>query len=499
MPRAWRQAAAGPIIAMSYCAPSALPGTRAIMSAINPSPLPQAPEIEARPQLVAPAGTAGQPRRPSTGLIVGLCLVASLVTALAMWALANRGVDTSSGSGASVQARLAVATGKELLKSLRVGGTIETLNYAAIRVPQLRGPRDSGRADLTIMSLTPAGSIVKAGAVVAEFELKWLVDHIEDRESIVNRAQSNLKKRIADVQILKETERQARVTARAEYEKALLDLRTAEVRSKIEAEVLKNVSEEALATWGQLEDEGRIKQAVHVADIRGEELIVREEELHVDRHVRDLERLQVKAPLPGMIVHESLFNKSGQFSQAKEGDQIYPGALFMRIVDVSQMVVSASVNQVDAQYIRIGAEAVIELDAYPGEQFRGRVVSIGAMASSGSGGSKFSRGKPGAFIKHIPMSILIEDRDERILPDLSASVDVRASDRLKGVVVPREALRSADGESASFVYVHSDGEFLLREVRVQDVSDTEALIETGLRAGEEILLGGLPASTEGHY
>ncbi len=465
----------------------------------NPSPLPQAPEIEPRPQPVAPPSPPGQPRKPSVGLIAGLCLVASLVTALAMWALANRGMDSLSGSGAGSQARLAVATGGELLKSLRVGGTVETLNFSAIRAPQMRGPRDSGRADLTLMSLAPAGSIVKAGAVVAEFELRWLVDHIEDRESVVNRAQSTLKKQVADVLILKETERQARVTAKAEFEKALLDLRTAEVRSEIEAEVLKNVSEEARATWGQLEDEGRIKETVHAATIRGEELIVREEELHVERHVRDLERLQVKAPIPGMIVRESLFNKSGQFSQAKEGDQIYPGALFMRIVDVSQMVVSASVNQVDAQSIRIGDEAVVELDAYPGEQFRGRVVNMGAMASSASSGSRFSRGKGGAFIKHIPMRILIEDHDERILPDLSASVDVRASNRPKGVLVPREALRSEDGQASNFVYVHSAGQFLLREVRVQDVSDTEALIETGLQAGEEILLGGLPASTEGHY
>ena len=462
------------------------------MSTSNPSPLPQAPEIEPRPQPLPPPG---QLSKPSAGLTAGLCLVASLVTALAMWALANRGVDTASGSGAGSQARLAVATGGKLLKSLRVGGTIETLNYAAIRVPQLRGPRDSGRADLTIMSLAPAGSIVKAGTVVAEFELRWLVDHIEDRESIVTRAQSQLKKHVADVQILKETERQARVTAKAEYQKALLDLRTAEVRSEIEAEVLKNVSEEAHATWDQLEDEGRIKEAVHNASIRSEELVVREEELHVDRHVRDLARLQVKAPIPGMIVHETLFNRSGQFAQAKEGDQIYPGALFMRLVDVSQMVVSASVNQVDAQSIRIGDEAVVELDAYPGEQFRGRVVNLGAMASSASGGSRFSRGSPGAFIKHIPMSILIEDRDERILPDLSASADIRASNRPQGVLVPREALQSADGKGSRFVYVHSAGQFVRRDVRVQDVSDTEALIETGLQSGEEVLLSGLPAST----
>ena len=468
------------------------------MSMTNPTPLPRLPEEEPRPQPVTPPSTPVSPSKPGAALTLGLCLVASLVTALAMWALANRGEVTSSSSGAGSQIRLAEASAGELVKSLRVGGTIETLNFAAIRAPRMRGPRDSGRADLTLMNLAEAGSIVKAGGVVAEFELKWLVDHIEDRESIVNRALSNLKKRSADVLIQKETERQGRVTAKAEFEKARLDLRTAEVRSKIEAELLKNVSEEARATWGQLEEEGRIKERVHAASIRAEELIVREEELHVGRHVRDLKRLQVKAPIPGMVVLESMFNKSGQFAQTKEGDQVYPGALFMRIVDVSQMVVSAAVNQVDAQSIRIGDEASVELDAYPGERFNGRVVSVGAMASSGTGGMKFSRGSPGAFIKHIPMRILIEDHDERILPDLSASVDVRASKRPKGVLVPREALRSEDGQAANFVFVHNDGQFLRRGVRVLDVSDTEALIETGVQAGEEVLLSGLPITPEGY-
>ena len=391
-----------------------------------------------------------------------------------------------------------MASGGELLKSLRVGGTIETLNFASIRAPRLRGPRDAGRAELTLMSLAEAGSIVPAGAVVAEFELKWLVDHIEDRTSVLVRAQSQLKKREADVLILKETERQARVTSKAEYEKALLDLKTAEVRSQIEAEVLKNVAEEAHATWSQLEEEGRIKERVHAADIRGEELTVREEQLHNDRHLRDLVRLKVKATIPGMIVRESMFNKSGQFAQTKEGDQVYPGTLFMRIVDVSQMVVSASVNQVDAQSVRIGDEAVVELDAYPGEQFTGRVVSVGAVASSVSSGSRYGRGSTGAFVKHIPMRILIEDQDERILPDLSASVDVRASYRPTGVLVPREALRTSDGEDSTFVYVHSEGQFLRRDVSVQDFSDTQALIGAGLKVGEEILLSGLPAGTEGY-
>ncbi len=96
------------------------------------------------------------------------------------------------------------------------------------------------------------------------------------------------------------------------------------------------------------------------------------------------------------------------------------------------------------------------------------------------------------------MRVLIEDHDERILPDLSASVDVRASHRPTGLLVPREALRNSDGVGSTYVYVHRDGQFLRRDVHVEDVSDTEAIIGAGLRAGEEILLNGLAVGTEGH-
>ncbi len=463
-----------------------------------PSPLPSPGEIEECPQPVAVPAAPTQPRKPGAALIAGLCLVASLATAAAMWALAGRDIDAASGAGADVPVRIGVASAGELLKSLRAGGTIGTLNFSAIRAPRLRGPRDSGRADLTLMRLAEAGSIVGAGDIVAEFELKWLEDHIEDRESILNREVANLKKRQSEVLILEETERQARATAKAEFEKSRLDLQTAEVRSKIEAEVLANVSQEARATWRQLEDEGKIKEAVHAADIRIQELKVRADELHVERHERDLVRLQVKSPIQGMIVRESMFNKSGQFAQTKEGDQVYPGALFMRVVDVSQMVVNATVNQVDAQSIRIGDEALVELDAYPGERFGGRVVSVGAMASSGSAGMRFSRGSRDAFVKHIPMRILIDDHDERILPDLSASADVRASHRPTGVLMPREALRISDGDRSTYVYVHREGRFRRRDVRLEDVSDTMAMVGAGLQAGEEILLSGMPSGTEGY-
>ena len=395
------------------------------------------------------------------------------------------------------QVRTAVAEAGDLEKTLRVGGTVETLNYAAIRAPRMRGPRDSGRAELTLVKLAEAGSIVKAGAVVAEFELKWLEDHIEDRQSEVVTARSTMRKRHSEILILKETERQNRVNAKAEYDKAVLDSRKAEVLSAIEAEILKNLAEEARASWQQLEEEGRLMERVHGADLRSEELKVQEEVLHVERHQRDYKRLSVRTPIDGMVVRESRFNRSGQFAQTKEGDQIYPGTLFMRIVDVSNMVVGSTVNQVDAQAIRVGDKAVVELDAYPGERFAGHVSDLGAVATSAGGRSRFRRPGGGAFIKHLPVRILITDSDERILPDLSASADVFLGGRQSGVLVPREAVRQGPDKGADFVYVRQGEEYIQRPVRVKELNDIEALIDSGLQAGEEVLLSGLPAADSG--
>ncbi len=443
----------------------------------TPAPVPPSPS---RPSKLPPG-----PGRPLT---LGLCVVTSVATALLLWNLSNPTL-TQRPTGRAGIARSAVAAVGEFGRTLRIGGTLETMDFASVRAPKLRGPRDAGQASLTLVMLADAGTVMSAGEIVAEFELKWLEDHIVDRQSVVTTAEANLKKREADILILKETERQGRVNARAAYDKAMLDSRKAEVLSEIESEILKNTALEALASSKQLEEEGRLMESVHAADLRAEELTVREHVLHVERHQRDYERLQVRTPIAGMAVLESTFNRSGQFAQFKPGDQVYPGAMIMRVVDVSRMVVSAVVNQVDAQMIRLGNEAVVELDAYPGERFQGRVVDIGAVASSGGGGSRFSRGGNSEFVKHIRVRVLIEDQDERILPDLTASADVQVSDRTTGLIVPREAVRS---DSKTDHVLVKDGEtYRHQPVVVQDRSDTDVLIADGLQAGDEVLLGSL--------
>ena len=251
-----------------------------------------------------------------------------------------------------------------------------------------------------------------------------------------------------------------------------------EVRSEIEAEILKNMAEEGHVTWQQLEEEGKMMEDVHRSDLRTFELIVAEDILHTERHQRDYENLSIETPVGGLVVLESMYKGNSQFGQTSTGDQVYPGALFMRVVDISKMVLNASVNQVDAQSVRIGQKTTVVLDAYPEMELSGRVVSVGAMATAG-GGSRFGRGGGSQHMKNINVLIAIDQKDERVLPDLSGSADVLISTADADVIVPREALRGVDGRTV--VYVREGDGFAEREVVVDAMEILLMVTEPGTR------------------
>ena len=415
-------------------------------------------------------------------------LLLGIVGGAAVWALSNQAKIGGPSGPVNIVNTVVVSTG-ELEKKLRVGGTITATEFAAITSPRMRGPRDAGRSSLTLMSLAEPGSVVKVGDQIAEFELKWLEDHIDDTQSRVVQSEAAVAKRDADILLEQETTRQAAVTAKAEYEKAKLDLRTAPVRSEIEAEILKNTAAEAEATWKQLEEERKMQRAAHEAERRAAEIGVEEDNLHLERHQNDFLKMKVTAPVSGLVVIEPMYKGGGQFQQASEGDQIYPGALFMRVVNLDQMVLTASLNQVDVHSIRIGQEATIRLDAYPDLELQGRVVSVGAIASESSGGG-FGRGGAGLYVKSVPVDIAIDTKDNRLIPDLSASADILLEDPVTGLMAPREAVRQdADG---TFVLIRSGQGFVRRNISVGDANTTHVLIKEGVGEGDELLIGAPP-------
>lgn len=446
------------------------------------------PSDDPGPQLV-PEPPGKGPRLPLWAMVLMLTLGA--VVGAALWSVAETGGESAQVAAGAVET-VKVAKAK-FTKAIRIGGTIGARNFAMIRAPRMRGGRDrgggGGGSGLTIATLAEPGSMVEKGDVVAEFESKQTADILDDYESTLAQTYAQVGARKGDIMIATETLRQEYRTAKGDADKAELDVRTAEVRSDIEAEILSLLAEEGQITIKQLEEQVRLQEFADTAEIRSLELGVAQARKRLERTKFDLEKMKLRSPVAGLVVIETVFQR-GTFTQAAAGDEVYSGSYFMRVVDLSKMSVFANLNQVDSQMVQMGSPVLVRLDAYPDVTFEGRVISVGAMAKSGgsSGGSR--RGPPGSsgsrdqWVKQVAIEVEILDNDERISPDLSASADILVEEAEAALVIPRSAI--ADRGDSHVVWLYDDGSFSEREVQLGAVSDTQAVVMAGLSEGEEI-------------
>lgn len=456
----------------------------AALAASQGSPRPETPQ---RPVIVP---DLGEPDPKLSRLALAGLVVAGIVVGLGIHRILNAR-PTSSASVGPRTLQMVPVERKGFENTLRTGGTVGATNFAMIRAPRMRGGRDrGGGGSLTIESLAEPGSIVQQGDVVAVFESKRTADMLDNYESNLAQTQRRATSQKASLLISTETLRQSHRKAEAEAAKADLDLGTAEVKSEIQAEILGLLAQQNAASARQLEEEVRLTEISDAAAVRSMDIDVQQSRNRLERTKGDLEKMRLRTPVSGLVVVETTFQRD-KFAQAAAGDQVNPGSYFLRIVDLSKMAVFADVNQADTQQIQIGAAVKIELDAYPGAVFDGRVVSIGAMAvaggSSGGGGRgmRGSRGgSSGHWVRKVPIQIEILSRDDRIKPDLSASADIVLREEEDALVIPRAALGHSGGRD--IVWVREGERFVERPVEVGLLSDTEATVRAGLSEGEMI-------------
>src|SRR5215471_392785 len=315
------------------------------MSAIfNPSPLETPAGV--RPAPTVPAGAA-PPSRWKWWVALGVIALAAAAAYLVL-----------RGSAQQPAAQETMRTAKVYVGSLdcilRVTGTTAARNFASITAPMMRGP-DSGR-NLVLIKLATAGTVIQKGALLAEIDAQPIKDHVDDLDALVTQANADIKKRQAEQTIEMETLRQTVRAAKAALDKAKLDNGAAEIRMPIDKELLQLGIQEAEAQYKELQAELTTTAEKQRAEIRVLEYTRDRHTRHRDRHRRDVTRFTMHAPIGGLIVMQSIW-RSGDFGQIQEGDQVWPGQPFMKIVDPNSMQVEARINQVESEDVHIGQPA----------------------------------------------------------------------------------------------------------------------------------------------
>jgi multidrug resistance efflux pump len=339
------------------------------------------------------------------------------------------------------------------------------------------GRRGGSDFTMVLLALAPAGGSVKKGDVVAEFDRQFQVLRADDYKDSVSQMEAGLQKMRADLAVTKEIHDQQVRAAKAAWDKAELDLKTIEVRSAIQTENYRLAVSENKARYEQLVQEDKLLVESQRAQMKAAEIDRDQAKIELQRAQNNVDKLIMKAPMSGIVVMQSIF-RGGDFGQIQKGDQVYSGQMFMTIVDPSSMVLNATVNQVDAEKLRLGAKARVKLDAYSDIEVPASLIGIGAMAKTSSFRAN--------WVSDIPIRLKLDRVESRIIPDLTASAEVIIQSEREAVIAPRAGVFEENG--TPFVFLRGPSGWIRKDVEVGLSNHIGVTVRSGLRKGDIIAL-----------
>ena len=402
--------------------------------------------------------------------VVAVVVVAAIAAAGAMGRVHARAPRSQSATVGS--SGVVTVTRHDFVKSVRLNGTVEAVQATTIAAPRLAGQNNNS---LVIMRLIKAGTTVKPGDPLIEFDRQDQQRNALDRRAELNDFEQQIKKREADEVAARATDDSTLMQAGSTQEKARLELVKNDMLPKIQAEKNNLAFEEAQAKLKQLQETYELKRRAATADIRILEIRRERAETNMKQAESNAERMLITSPLPGVAVVKATFKNGGNMVEFMEGDEVRPGQAVVEVVNPAVMRVRARVNQADMNDLRVGQTVRVGLDAYPDLTFSGTVDQVSPIGQQSTLSPK---------VRNFIVLVLVKGAHPNLMPDLTASLDVELERAHGALVVPRDAV-VLDGEQA-YVRVQRGGRFERQDVSIGAMNTHEVVINGGLQEGVTI-------------
>jgi HlyD family secretion protein len=357
----------------------------------------------------------------------------------------------------------------DFVRSVRLAGTVEAVQATTIAAPRLAGQNQNS---LVIMRLIKAGTTVKPGDPLVEFDRQEQIRNALDRKAELNDFDQQIKKRQADEVAATASDVSTLKQAESTLEKARLELVKNEMLPKLQAEKNNLAFEEAQARLKQLQETYNLKRQAAAADIRILEIRRGRSEATMKQAESNAERMLIASPLPGVAVIKTTFKNGGNMVEFMEGDEVRPGQAVIEVVNPAVMRVRARVNQADMNDLRQGQPVHVGLDAYPELSFPGTVDQISPIGQQSTLSPK---------VRNFVVLVLVNGAHPNLMPDLTASLDVELERVPGALVVPRDAV-VFEGEQ-SYVRVKRGGSFDRQDVTLGAMNTHEVVVNSGLQEG----------------
>ena len=311
-------------------------------------------------------------------------------------------------------------------REVRVTGIVQAVHSSKVLVPQITG----NFSRMTLTRIISNGSQVQAGDPIATFDSTAQIDAARDARAKYD----DLGHQVDQKRAQNRADREKRTTdlkqAEADLAKAEIELGKGPVLGDIDKAKAEERARIARLHVESLRKSGAFRDQADDANLSLMELQRDRQKVAMERAQANIDKLDVKAPLAGMVAQENL-SRGNSFGHAQEGDQLWRGQPLVSIFDPTEMMVRCNIGEPDIAAIKRGGRATVYLDAYPDLEFPARVEFVSPVASAGVG----------TPIKTFIAVFRIEKTDPHLLPDLSASVliskDAPAKKPLVNSVAPK--------------------------------------------------------------
>lgn len=399
----------------------------------------------------APASYRPEPSRPRTERVDssrgGFAL---RLLSLALWmiplALLGGGGYLAYSQYGALRSRPEVSVGS--VQTMTIGEAEKLLSakgYLKSRHQAMIGAKTAGRVQEMRVE---EGSRVKKGEILAILEHNDTKAVLESRKAMIERSEADLTEAISD---LEQKERKARRWLE------LLRRQTATVDETDQYVSARDMAQSKVLS---------LRATIHLQKA----LLKESEETISDMHII--------APFDGTVVAK----------EAQEGETITPGGMgaasgrgsVVTVADLDQLEVETDIAETLLSRITVGQPAEISVSAVPGKHYRGRFRKLVPMGDRARGTVK----------------VLVEviDPDEQLFPELVATVHFLPDKSLNNpnsgktfLFVPSDALIEESGHSYVWA-VDQSGKIHRKPVLVATTSEGLARVESGLSAGESVVL-----------
>lgn len=357
-----------------------------------------------------------------------------------------------------------------------------TGELSAERSTKIMGPvnaREYGIRQISVQRLVEEGTQVREGDFVAQLDPSELYDKIQSEKDNLDAQIAEFDQAKIDTALTLRGERDKLINLDYQIEEKKLQLEQSQYeppatikKYENELEKLRRDKTRAIEEYDLKVQQARARMIEETSDLR-------RRQARYDDMQKVLQGFTIMAPQSGMVIYTKGFGGE----RVTEGSQIQVWSPEVaELPDLSSMISTTYINEVDIRKIKVGQPVEIGLDAFPDKKLSGRITRVARVGQQ----------NPNSDAKVFEVIARVNERDGDLRPAMTTS-NVIITQKLDDVVhIPLECLNTYN-DSINYV-IKKNG--TLQEVLVGLTNSNEAVIESGVEAGDVLYLS-RPESIEG--